>query len=352
MRKTTRYAASFDRGARLEGRSRRMVECVGTPIVGLIGLAWLVLSAPNVEFELVPLAPTQLVQNHVQAARGGLLVGLRAHARAAVSPIAPDLAKSGPVDAFADHSSSTGAGAAPRGGQTPGQDAVARPLVALSAKATEAAPLPPRRPKELKLSTARDRGSARVRLASDGRTAPDDGEDGFLERFFGGASSVGRARPNGALAYAAAEPIGHGGNPLFNDEYSASLSKPYDRYTAVYDISARTVYLPDGTRLEAHSGLGAKLDDPRFVHVKMQGATPPHLYNLIPREALFHGVQALRLSPIGNGDLYGRDGLLAHTYMLGPKGDSNGCVSFRDYAAFLRAYQDGRVKRLLVVAHR
>ncbi len=28
----------------------------------------------------------------------------------------------------------------------------------------------------------------------------------------------------------------------------------YDQSTAVYDISAHTVYLPDGTRLEAHSG--------------------------------------------------------------------------------------------------
>ena len=34
-------------------------------------------------------------------------------------------------------------------------------------------------------------------------------------------------------------------------------SPPYDRQTAVYDICAHTVYLPDGTRLEAHSGLGS-----------------------------------------------------------------------------------------------
>jgi len=31
-------------------------------------------------------------------------------------------------------------------------------------------------------------------------------------------------------------------------------SPPYDRQTAVYDIAAKMVYLPDGTRLEAHSG--------------------------------------------------------------------------------------------------
>jgi hypothetical protein len=37
--------------------------------------------------------------------------------------------------------------------------------------------------------------------------------------------------------------------------------------------------------------------------------------------------------------------------MLGPKGDSNGCVSFRDYGAFLRAYKNGEIRRLAVVSH-
>ena len=59
---------------------------------------------------------------------------------------------------------------------------------------------------------------------------------------------------------------------------------------------------------------------------------------------------APRLNPVGGGGVYGRDGLLAHTYMLGANGQSNGCVSFRDYQAFLRAYQNGQVKRLVVVA--
>ena len=128
-------------------------------------------------------------------------------------------------------------------------------------------------------------------------------------------------------------------------------SPPYDRQTAVYDISAHMVYLPDGTRLEAHSGLGSKLDDARYSHVRMQGVTPPHIYELTPREALFHGVPALRLNPIGGDDkIFGRSGLLAHTYMLGPNGDSNGCVSFKDYYAFLNAYRNQGIKRLAVLA--
>ena len=157
----------------------------------------------------------------------------------------------------------------------------------------------------------------------------------------------------GLMAYASADASVTGSiidtrsqNPMMGG------SPPYDRQTAVYDIAAKMVYLPDGTRLEAHSGLGSKMDDIRYSHVRMQGVTPPHIYELKPREALFHGVPALRLTPIGGQDkIYGRDGLLAHTYMLGPSGQSNGCVSFKDYYAFLRAYQAGKVKRLVVVAH-
>jgi hypothetical protein len=124
----------------------------------------------------------------------------------------------------------------------------------------------------------------------------------------------------------------------------------YDQWTAVYDISAHTVYLPDGTRLEAHSGLGDRIDDPRYVNERDHGATPPGVYHLTLRESLFHGVQALRLNPIGGGFTFNRVGLLAHPYMLGPNGDSNGCVSFKTYDAFLRAFESGEVKRLAVVA--
>jgi hypothetical protein len=35
--------------------------------------------------------------------------------------------------------------------------------------------------------------------------------------------------------------------------------------------------------------------------------------------------------------------------MLGPNGDSNGCVSFKDYQAFLRAYKNHEITRLAVV---
>jgi hypothetical protein len=123
----------------------------------------------------------------------------------------------------------------------------------------------------------------------------------------------------------------------------------YDRQTAVYDISARVVYLPNGASLEAHSGLGNLKDDPEHVEQRMAGATPPGAYELKPREKLFHGVRALRMLPADGSDTLGRSGLLTHSYMLGPNGDSNGCVSIRDYERFLKAFDDGEITRLVVV---
>ena len=162
----------------------------------------------------------------------------------------------------------------------------------------------------------------------------------------------GKREPSGGLlAYASADASVTSAiapkeqNPMFGG------APPYERDTAVYDITAKTVYLPDGTKLEAHSGLGSNLDDPRSQRTRMRGVTPPHIYTLKPREALFHGVPALRLTPIGGESaIYGRDGLLAHTFMLGPNGDSNGCVSFKDYYAFLDAYRNKGIRKLAVLA--
>jgi hypothetical protein len=169
----------------------------------------------------------------------------------------------------------------------------------------------------------------------------------IFERLFGKLQSS-----SATLAYASADVGSTSSLGSTSQNIAQSGTVPlYDRQTAVYDISAHMVYLPDGTRLEAHSGLGSQLDDPRSAKIRMRGVTPPHLYDLKPREALFHGVPALRLNPVGGDEaIFGRAGLLAHTYMLGPNGDSNGCVSFKDYEAFLRAYRNGEVKRLAVVA--
>jgi Tlde1 domain len=130
---------------------------------------------------------------------------------------------------------------------------------------------------------------------------------------------------------------------------SATLPGP-DRRTAIYDIAAHTVYMPDGERLEAHSGLGFRRDDPRYVDEKRRGPTPPNVYELALREHLFHGVRAIRLNPVDDDKMFGRDGMLAHTYMLGPTGQSFGCVSFKHYSKFLQAFLNGKVDRLVVVS--
>ena len=90
-------------------------------------------------------------------------------------------------------------------------------------------------------------------------------------------------------------------------------------------------------------------DDPAHVNERNVGATPPAVYDLKPRERLFHGVQALRMIPVEGDATLGRAGLLAHSYMLGSAGDSNGCVSIKDYDKFLAAFQKGEIKRLVVV---
>ena len=127
------------------------------------------------------------------------------------------------------------------------------------------------------------------------------------------------------------------------------LLRDVDSKTAVYDISANTVYMPDGTRLEAHSGLGKYRDDPDAVHRKSRGPTPPNVYDLKMRESLFHGVRAIRLNPTPGSTMYGRDGILAHRYMHGPNGQSQGCVTFKDYNKFLQAFLRGDVTRMVVV---
>jgi hypothetical protein len=240
---------------------------------------------------------------------------------------------------------------------------------------TESFPLPPARPPGFGAptqSTTPERHASRPDVAVARPPAQPDNRN-VIERLFGWAHPsspvVASTSASTTLARTTSRPVtaergesepaaaasGLGRGPLFSFPSPFGNSAPgsvsgYDHYTAVYDISARVVYLPDGTKLEAHSGLGQALDNPRFVAERAVGPTPPHVYELTLREGSFHGVQAIRLNPVGEGGIYGRAGLLAHPFMLGPNGDSNGCVSFRDYEAFLRAYENGQVKKLAVVA--
>jgi hypothetical protein len=118
---------------------------------------------------------------------------------------------------------------------------------------------------------------------------------------------------------------------------------------AVYDISSATVHMPDGTKLEAHSGIGHRMDNPKFSHVKMLGPTPPNVYTLRMRERRFHGVEAIRMLPQDRAAMKGRDGMLTHTRLLRRSIGSHGCVAFKNYDKFLTAFKRGHVKTLIVV---
>ncbi|WP_123148099.1 tlde1 domain-containing protein [Mesorhizobium delmotii] len=156
--------------------------------------------------------------------------------------------------------------------------------------------------------------------------------------------SQGKPKAADMLAYA--KPDSPAGGGVFRNLFT----KPsMGSGVAVYDISAKTVYMPDGSRLEAHSGLGSMADQPRYANRKNAGPTPPHTYDLRLRESRFHGVEALRLTPIDGKNKFGRDGFLAHTYLLrGGRAESSGCVAFKDYARFLAAFKKGKIKRLVV----
>jgi hypothetical protein len=193
-----------------------------------------------------------------------------------------------------------------------------------------ASPAPPPQPPQIRTASLRDRAQIDRVAANKPADAPS-----IFEKLFGKPSPL-------TLAYAAPNDGGLGAG-------RSVAAGRYERDTAVYDISAHVVYMPDGTALEAHSGLGSLLDDPRHADERNRGVTPPNVYDLELREEPFHGVRALRLIPEDEGKVFGRSGFLAHSFMLGPNGDSNGCVSFKDYEAFLRAYLDQRIKRLAVV---
>ena len=127
------------------------------------------------------------------------------------------------------------------------------------------------------------------------------------------------------------------------------LFKRQDK-VAIYDIAAATVYMPDGSKLEAHSGIGKMADNPKYVHVRNSGPTPPNTYKLTMRESRFYGVEAIRMTPLTKQPMHGRDGFLTHSYLLrSRRPESHGCVAFANYPQFLKAFKQGKVTHLVVV---
>jgi hypothetical protein len=142
-------------------------------------------------------------------------------------------------------------------------------------------------------------------------------------------------------------------NPMREEPEAPAPSSPkwpgIGTKVAIYDITNAVVHMPDGSKLEAHSGIGSMRDNPKFTHVKMRGPTPPGTYKLSMREKLFHGVAAIRLTSVDGKHPQNRTGLLAHSFLLRVRGDSHGCVAFADYDKFLKAFQRGQITHMIIV---
>ena len=146
------------------------------------------------------------------------------------------------------------------------------------------------------------------------------------------------------LAYAKPE------NPMKSLPKVTPIPDPGTKKVAIYDITNGVVHMPNGTKLEAHSGIGKMRDNPKFTHVKMKGPTPPGTYKLSMREKPFHGVAAIRLTSVDGKHPQNRTGLLAHTYLLrSAPGDSHGCVAFKHYDKFLAAFRRGEITHMVIV---
>ena len=117
------------------------------------------------------------------------------------------------------------------------------------------------------------------------------------------------------------------------------------------NLGAHRLSVPTANSSRRIRGCGDQMDDPRHVNgqdargVRRRTSRSDHAGIAFSRR---RGDPAQPAST--KTEMFGRDGILAHTYMLGPNGQSNGCVSFKNYAAFLRAFQTGDIDRLVVVA--
>ena len=136
---------------------------------------------------------------------------------------------------------------------------------------------------------------------------------------------------------------------LFKSKSSDAAWPGKGTKVAIYDVSNATVYLPDGTKLRAHSGIGNMRDNPRYEHVKMRGPTPAGIYRLSMREKRFYGVEAIRMTSIDGRDPKNRIGLLTHTNLLRGQKGSHGCVAFQNYQPFLKAFKRGQITMIIVV---
>ena len=154
----------------------------------------------------------------------------------------------------------------------------------------------------------------------------------FFEKLFGKPKPV-------ALAYAAPDDAGLVGN----------IAGRYDQWTAVYDISAHKVYLPDGSVLPFRPRQRARRSG--VTPTNVQGSTPVNVYDLKPRETLLHGVEAIRLDPSGRVPRARPQRLFGPHLHAWPQWDSFGCVlAPATTTPSSRRFKEQKIKHLAVVA--
>src|SRR5579863_6581222 len=138
-------------------------------------------------------------------------------------------------------------------------------------------PLPAPRPADLNFSPSHGQPHAHNRVAEQQTTttvaaAPSTDSNGnFFDKIFGNGGQQQQQPAGPALAYASPDVGGLGGLLGGTTQKPVINVASYGQATAVYDIATHSVYMPDGSVLEAHSGLGDSMDDPRSVAEKMRG---------------------------------------------------------------------------------
>ena len=103
-----------------------------------------------------------------------------------------------------------------------------------------------------------------------------------------------------------------------------------------------------GSRRIPASGRRATI--PRKVNERMRGPTPPATYALSPREDSVPRRRRPAADPDRQQRLSAAPACSPIPTCWGRTATSNGCVSFRDYDAFLRAFRSGEITKLVVVS--
>lgn len=96
-----------------------------------------------------------------------------------------------------------------------------------------------------------------------------------------------------------------------------------------YQIASGWLISPVGMKMaQGYSGSVGAVNDPSKVSIPNVGPIPPNLYEMgEPIDSATHGPFAIPLTPIGDGEMYGRSGFMMHGDSIErPGAASEGCI--------------------------